>query len=109
MSLQTFLSTVKTDIETWVDDVEDFTEAEASKDWALVKPVLAAFVSGRIAAEVRDVMQRVITSLPTITDLAQLESAVLNAVESELPASLADLQALGSELLQAILGLMRAA
>jgi hypothetical protein len=53
-------------------------------------------------------IQDVLEKLPTVTDLATLETALLNALEAAGAAELAVAKAMGSKLLQALIGVVAA-
>jgi hypothetical protein len=53
-------------------------------------------------------IQEVLEELPTVTDLATLETALLNALEAAGAAELAVAKAMGSKLLQALIAVVAA-
>lgn len=111
MSLQSFVDTVKTDLEDAVEWGEEKVEQGVSVVWGAAQTVFKG--------EVPAIAGQVLTSFEAFaateaglllkgTDLATLQAAFLNWIETEVPTLLADAQSLGSDLLQSILGLARA-
>ena len=101
-----FLQIIKNDIkiaEHWID-------AEAVKIWDLAKPLFQAVEQAGIS-ELKVFIEGVLGTIADhkVKDLATLESAVLNSLAATRPALLAIAQGLGSNLLQVIIGLVKAA
>ena len=112
MSIQTFLSTVEADIVKDVEWVEGKTESALTAIWNVVKPAFIAFeptvVQGVLGA-IATFLATVETSLLNGGNLADLETALLNDLEAEASVLLEDAKALGSDVLQALIGLAKAA
>lgn len=112
MSIQTFLATVETDIEKDVEWVEGKTETALTAIWNVVKPAFLAFeptvVQGVLGA-IATFLSTAETSLLNGGNLADLETALLNDLEAEASVLLDDAKSLGSDILQALIGLAKAA
>lgn len=112
MSIQTFLATVESDIVGEFKVIEGDTESALTAIWNVVKPAFLAFeptvvqgVLGAISAFLTTVEQ----SLLNGGNLADLETALLNDLEAAGSTLLADAKSLGSDLLQALIGMAKAA
>lgn len=112
MSIQTFLATVEADITRDVQWVEGKTETALTAIWEVVKPAFLAFEPTVVQGVLHGIsifLTTVETSLLNGGNLADLETALLNDLEAEGSALLEDAKALGSDILQALIGLAKAA
>src|SRR6185312_13511563 len=106
MSLQSFLDTVKTDVETWAVDAEHFIEHEAEKAWAAVKPVLTALPAETWAA-LKPLAAEAIAELKGGTaSVESIGATLLNKAEA---VGLAELETLPEKLFQAVVSALIAA
>ena len=112
MTIQTFLATVEADIVKDVHWVEGETGAAMTAIWNVVKPAFLAFeptVVRDVLGAVTIFLQTAETALLNGGNLADLETALLNDLEAEGSLLLKDAQSLGSDILQALIGLAKAA
>ena len=101
--MTTLIQTIETDIQTaWVD-VEGFVEQEAVTIWDTLKvvflgllPAQWTILTGLLVEVEKDI---------TTGDIADLETGLLNAAETE---ELAWVHELGTELLQAVIAILKA-
>lgn len=112
MSIQTFLSTVEADIVKDVEWVEGKTETALTDIWNVVKPAFVAFEPTVVSAVLGAVTGFLSTAEQALLNggsLADLETALLNDLEAAGSTLLADAKSLGSDILQALIGMARAA
>lgn len=107
MSLQSFETAVLADIREWADEAESFLEAEARDAWDMVWPLVSDATPAETAI-LKSFIQGVLERLPEVTDLAQLETALLNSLTVAGAAELAVAKAMGSKILQALIAVVAA-
>lgn len=109
MSLQTFIQTVETDLSSAVHWVEGEVDSAFTDIWNTVKPIFINFEP----TLVQGVLGGIVAFLGTLSDLkggtlADIETALLNDLEAAGSTLFADAQTLGSDIVQALIGLAKA-
>ncbi len=107
MSLQSFETDVLADIRLWARGADHFIDAEFDEAWDLVRPILTAATPAEIGL-LKDFIQDVLDDLPNVTDLATLETALLNSLAHAGAEELAMAKAIGSRILQALIAAVAA-
>lgn len=112
MSIQTFLATVEGDIVAEFKVIEGDTETALTAIWNVVKPAFLAFeptvVQGVLGA-ISSFLATAEQSLLNGGNLADLQTALMNDLEAAGSTLLADAKSLGSDLLQGLIALAKAA
>lgn len=111
MSLQSFVSTVETDLKDAVQWGEEKVEQGISIVWGAAQTVFKGEVpaiAGQVLTSFETFIATEAGQLTKGADLPTIEGEFLDWIEGEVPTLLADAQSLGSDLLQSILGLARA-
>lgn len=108
MSLKSFIQTVETDLHrawTWVEDETDIVAGEV---WGLFKSLFTAAEPKLMADVIAAARAFVAKTGADIVrgDLAAAEQAFLEFIQGERTVLVADVQALGSSVLQAVLALL---
>lgn len=108
MSLQTFLTTVETDITSVVKVVEGDVEIALTAIWTAAKPLFMQ-AEPVIVQDVLAALQKFLTTAEASNDFAGIEQAFLQDLEAAGSELFGQAQGLGSTLLQVLIGLAKGA
>jgi hypothetical protein len=104
---KSFIQTVETDAAAIWNFATKEVETGAVTLWNLAKPLFAA-VEPTVIADLRAAIEKVLAAADTTQSLDALETAVLNALEAAGGQLFTIAKGLGSNLLQVLIGLVKA-